>query len=146
MKLTHLLPLVASLATALPMEGMLEERQAACATGVHIIIARASTEAPSEGIIGAVATQVEERIPGSDSEATAYPAFLFPYQPLEAKGVAAITSVWVGKSEKMRDAHRTQFRHSCLFQWLPYLTVCFFTRIRILYSATQYFALSPLLF
>jgi hypothetical protein len=37
-----------------------------CTTGVHMIIARASTEPPGEGIIGAVATTVKSSVPGSD--------------------------------------------------------------------------------
>ena len=41
-----------------------------------MIVARASTEAPGQGIIGAVATSVQGMIPGSDSEAVDYPATL----------------------------------------------------------------------
>jgi hypothetical protein len=33
-----------------------------CASGVHMIVTRASTEAPGEGIIGAVATQVQQSV------------------------------------------------------------------------------------
>jgi acetylxylan esterase len=62
----------------------------ACATGVHMIIARASTEAPGPGIIGAVATQVQQSVPGSDSEAVDYPATLTNYVASEASGVAAM--------------------------------------------------------
>lgn len=61
-----------------------------CASGVHMIVARASTEAPGEGIIGAVATQVQQSVPGSDSEAVDYPATLTDYLNSEASGVAAM--------------------------------------------------------
>jgi hypothetical protein len=61
-----------------------------CATGVHMIIARASTEAPGPGIIGAVATTVQQSVPGSDSEAVDYPATLTDYVASEASGVAAM--------------------------------------------------------
>jgi len=61
-----------------------------CASGVHMIVARASTEAPGEGIIGAVATQVQQAVLGSDSEAVDYPATLTDYLNSEASGVAAM--------------------------------------------------------
>ncbi len=61
-----------------------------CASGVHMIVARASTEAPGEGIIGAVATQVQNSLPGSDSEAVVYPATLTDYVNSEQSGVAAM--------------------------------------------------------
>ncbi|KAE9379787.1 carbohydrate esterase family 5 protein [Stipitochalara longipes BDJ] len=64
-----------------------------CASGVHMIVARASTEAPGEGIIGAVATQVQQSVPGSDSEAVVYPATLTDYLNSEASGVAAMTQL-----------------------------------------------------
>lgn len=55
-----------------------------------MIIARASTEAPGEGIIGAVATTVKAMVPGSDSEAVVYPATLTDYVASEQSGVAAM--------------------------------------------------------
>ncbi|TVY54615.1 Acetylxylan esterase, partial [Lachnellula suecica] len=61
-----------------------------CATGVHMIVARASTESPGQGIIGAVATQVQQAVPGSDSEAVDYPATLTNYTASEASGVAGM--------------------------------------------------------
>lgn len=82
---------VASLASGLPLDNNLEKR-ASCATGVHIIVARASTEAQGEGIIGAVASDIKTRIPGSDDVAIVYPALLEPYPPSEADGVSAMTS------------------------------------------------------
>jgi len=64
-----------------------------CTSGVHMIVARASTEAPGEGIIGAVATQVQQSVPGSDAEAVDYPATLTDYLNSEASGVAAMTKL-----------------------------------------------------
>jgi acetylxylan esterase len=64
-----------------------------CATGVHMIVARASTEKPGEGIIGAVATQVQQSVLGSDSEAVDYPATLANYEFSESAGVTAMRSL-----------------------------------------------------
>jgi hypothetical protein len=58
-----------------------------------MIVARASTEAPGEGIIGAVATSVQGMIPGSDSEAVDYPATLQNYNTSEPAGTAAMTKL-----------------------------------------------------
>lgn len=68
---------------------------AACVSGsaVHMIIARASLEAPGPGIIGQVATQVAAQLPGSDSESVVYPATLDNYAQSEAAGVAAMTGL-----------------------------------------------------
>jgi acetylxylan esterase len=55
-----------------------------------MIVARASTEAPGEGIIGAVATKVQQSVPGSDSEPVDYPATLTNYTSSEASGVASM--------------------------------------------------------
>lgn len=63
------------------------------AGAVHMIVARASTEAPGEGIIGQVATMAKSALPGSDSEAVVYPATLTQYQSSEASGVAAMTKL-----------------------------------------------------
>ncbi|KAJ5040507.1 uncharacterized protein L3040_006162 [Drepanopeziza brunnea f. sp. 'multigermtubi'] len=58
-----------------------------------MIVARASTEMPGQGIIGAVATKVQNAMSGSDSEAVVYPATLTDYQASEASGVAAMTKL-----------------------------------------------------
>ena len=58
-----------------------------------MIVARASTEAPGQGIIGAVATKVQQAVPGSDSEAVDYPATLTNYTASEASGVADMTTL-----------------------------------------------------
>lgn len=63
-----------------------------CVTGdaVHMIIARASLEPPGTGIIGGVATQVAQQLPGSDIVPVVYPATLDNYQSSEAQGVTAM--------------------------------------------------------
>jgi len=71
----------------------LVDRQGSCATGVHIIVARASTEQPGEGIIGQVAIEVVNQVPGSDSVAVNYPATLYNYQSSESQGVTAMTQL-----------------------------------------------------
>ncbi|KAH0421261.1 acetyl xylanesterase [Colletotrichum camelliae] len=72
----------------------LVQRQATgCATGVHMIVARASTERPGTGIIGEVATKVQAQIPGSDITPVDYPAQLNPYQPSQKAGVDAMTNL-----------------------------------------------------
>ncbi|WP_436534803.1 cutinase family protein [Actinoplanes sp. HUAS TT8] len=59
----------------------------------HIIVTRASTEAPGTGIIGSLATAVTR---ASDQtitvEATDYPALLNPYPPSVAAGTKALTT------------------------------------------------------
>lgn len=66
-----------------------------CVNGnaVHMIIARASLENPGPGIIGGVATQVVQQLPGSDIVSVDYPATLDNYQTSEAAGVAAMTKL-----------------------------------------------------
>ncbi|KAE9575006.1 Acetylxylan esterase 2 [Colletotrichum fructicola] len=93
--------MVASPVVALGFLGALQgagsplvQRQATgCATGVHMIVARASTERPGTGIIGEVATKVQAQIPGSDITPVDYPAQLNPYQPSQKAGVDAMTKL-----------------------------------------------------
>ncbi|KAF7929157.1 hypothetical protein EAE99_004901 [Botrytis elliptica] len=70
------------------------------AGAIHMIVARASTEAPGEGIIGSVATMVKASLPGSDSESVDYPATLTQYQASEASGVAAMQKLVQAYAEK----------------------------------------------
>ncbi|KAJ0152673.1 Acetylxylan esterase 2 [Colletotrichum tanaceti] len=72
---------------------VLERRQKACATGVHMIVARASTERPGTGVIGRVASNIQAQIPGSEIEAVDYPAELNPYAPSQQAGVKAMTKL-----------------------------------------------------
>ena len=48
--------------------------QGACATGVHIILARGTGEIQNESIMEQTATAVKNAVPGSDSEEVYYPA------------------------------------------------------------------------
>ncbi|KAK1983914.1 cutinase [Colletotrichum cereale] len=80
--------------SALQGSGKIIERQTkACATSVHIIVCRASTERPGTGVIGEIATNIQGQIPGSDIEAVDYPAELNPYNPSEEAGVTAMTKL-----------------------------------------------------
>ncbi|GAA5865756.1 hypothetical protein JCM8547_002767 [Rhodosporidiobolus lusitaniae] len=60
---------------------------------VQMIVARASTEPPGEGIIGAVADGVKQQIPGAESVAVDYPATLGNYANSEAQGVDAMVEL-----------------------------------------------------
>lgn len=64
-----------------------------CASGVHMIVARASLESQGEGIIGAVANMIQAAVPGSDSEAVVYPATLLNYTTSEGNGTIAMTNL-----------------------------------------------------
>lgn len=71
-----------------------------CATGVHMIIARASTEAAGPGVIGGVATMVTKAVPGSDSESVVYPATLTDYANSEGQGVAGMNKLIQAYTQK----------------------------------------------
>ncbi|KAF3023552.1 hypothetical protein E8E14_010280 [Neopestalotiopsis sp. 37M] len=62
-------------------------------SGVGMIVARASTEAPGTGIIGGVADDVAAQLPGSTITAVDYPATLQNYQSSEGQGVAAMAQL-----------------------------------------------------
>ncbi|KAI1849536.1 hypothetical protein JX265_013651 [Neoarthrinium moseri] len=70
-----------------------QAQQCPTGSGVGMIVARASTEAPGTGIIGAVADDVAVQIPGSTITAVDYPATLQNYQSSEGQGVAAMTQL-----------------------------------------------------
>lgn len=84
------------------LAGAMASPVAAPASGcaaVHIITARASTEAPGEGIIGAVVSNVVTRSTQTVSrEAVDYPALLFPYDPSEQAGATAMKSLLAAKT------------------------------------------------
>ncbi|KAK1765955.1 cutinase-domain-containing protein [Phialemonium atrogriseum] len=80
---------------------------APCATGLHLIVARGSSEQPGEGRIGVVAGNVTERVPGSTVEAVEYPATLTDYLESEGDGVAAMAALiaaYVGRCPDSRIA------------------------------------------
>ncbi|KAK7705449.1 hypothetical protein SLS57_010103, partial [Botryosphaeria dothidea] len=70
--------------------------RAACASGLHIIAARASGEAAGPGMIGAVAQDIIARVPGSDLESVVYPASINnvqDYANSEHQGTLALTQL-----------------------------------------------------
>lgn len=75
--------------SAAPAELNLDKRQS-CAP-VHLIIARASTEAPGEGIIGTVASGIISSSSQTITrESINYPALLSPYDDSSQAGTAAV--------------------------------------------------------
>lgn len=64
---------------------------AATAGVAHIIVSRASTEAPGAGVLGYIADAVVAACPGSDIATNPYPAVLDPYLSSEAQGVGNLT-------------------------------------------------------
>jgi acetylxylan esterase len=63
-----------------------------CAT-VNLIVARASTEAPGDGAIGALAEEIQKGVKATVSQqAVNYPAALTPYEPSVTAGDSAIKS------------------------------------------------------
>ena len=64
-----------------------------CATGVHIIAARGSTEPQGEGPLQNVSALIEQSIPGSTDAAVVYPAELVPYESSEESGVTNMTQM-----------------------------------------------------
>jgi len=61
----------------------------ACAP-IHIIAARASTEDPGAGVIGSLATFIQNDRPGTTLETVDYPATLTDYAASSASGTAAL--------------------------------------------------------
>lgn len=78
-------------------------REEPCATGLHLIVARGSTEAPGVGRIGVVARNVTLLIPGSTIEAIDYPATFTNYSTSEEKGAMAFEKRLVDYHEKCPD-------------------------------------------
>lgn len=76
-----------------------------CATGVHMIIARAATESPGPGMIGSVANKIKNSVKGSDIESVDYPATPEPnWVSSEAAGVAAMTKLITAYTAKCPDS------------------------------------------
>lgn len=65
----------------------------ACDSGLHIIVARASTEAPGPGYVGNVANAIKSKVAGSTITAVDYPATLDNYESSESAGVVAMTKL-----------------------------------------------------
>lgn len=63
------------------------------AGAAHVIVNRASTEAPGTGVLGSVAESIVASCPGSDIVANPYPALLDPYLESETAGVGNLTDI-----------------------------------------------------
>lgn len=59
----------------------------------HIVVSRASTEAPGTGVLGSVAEAIVAARPGSDIATNPYPALLDPYLESETAGVGNLTEI-----------------------------------------------------
>jgi hypothetical protein len=59
----------------------------------HIVVSRASTEAPGTGVLGSVAEAIVASRPGSDIATNPYPALLDPYLESETAGVGNLTEI-----------------------------------------------------
>ena len=88
---TFVLPALLVSALAAPLQPYLT--QDTCATGVHIIAARGSTEPQGEGPLQNVSSLIESSIAGSDDMAVIYPADLIPYDSSEESGVTNMTNM-----------------------------------------------------
>jgi hypothetical protein len=77
---------IQSFPALLPSSNTGASTAAPCAP-VHIIVARASGEAPGEGTISSLSTLLKQKIPGATSEALVYPAKM-PYSGSIPVGVA----------------------------------------------------------
>lgn len=85
-----------SLATVALATPSIEERQTVSGsncttTGVHMIVARASTESPGIGsLLAPVVAGIQEYLPGSDYVGVDYPATLIEYGTSVEIGVASM--------------------------------------------------------
>lgn len=78
-----------------PPAGVSNVSSSACPSngGAHIIVARASLEAPGYGIIGSVKDAILSRVPGSTAEFVTYPATLNDYFNSESAGVVGMRTL-----------------------------------------------------
>ncbi|WQF77343.1 Putative cutinase/acetylxylan esterase, alpha/Beta hydrolase [Colletotrichum destructivum] len=77
---------------------------ATCATGVHLIVARGSNEAPGSGRIGSVANGVVAAIPGSQIAPIDYPAAFDTYNGSVAAGDEVMKTALVQYSSRCPDS------------------------------------------
>ncbi|KAH7625332.1 cutinase-domain-containing protein [Sordaria sp. MPI-SDFR-AT-0083] len=78
-------------------------RDEPCATGIHLLVARGTTEAPGVGRMGVVARKVTLAIPGSTIEAIDYPAVFSNYSDSEEKGAIAFEKRLIAYHERCPD-------------------------------------------
>lgn len=93
---------VAALLAAAPAlaQNSTSSADAACATGIHMIVARGSTEDPGVGKMGVISGNVTEKVPGSTVEAVDYPATLTDYIESEGEGAVAMAKMVVDYAKK----------------------------------------------
>ncbi|GKT54540.1 acetylxylan esterase 2 [Colletotrichum tofieldiae] len=80
----------AAVAGFLAASASAQNSTATCATGVHLIVARGSNEAPGSGRIGSVANGVVAAVPGSQIAPIDYPASFDNYSSSVAIGTEAV--------------------------------------------------------
>ncbi|KAK3949868.1 cutinase-domain-containing protein [Pseudoneurospora amorphoporcata] len=78
-------------------------REEPCATGLHMMVARGSSEPAGLGRIGVVARNVTLLIPGSTIEAIDYPATFTNYSDSEEKGAIAFEKRLIDYHERCPD-------------------------------------------
>jgi len=87
-------PICLALALAVGADALrfpfIRRAEEACATGLHMIVARGSNEPAGLGKIGVIAGNVSLAIPGSTTAAVDYPAVIEQYASSVAKGMAEV--------------------------------------------------------
>lgn len=85
-------------------ESSTSSSSAACATGIHMIVARGSTEDPGVGKMGVISGNVSEQVAGSTVEAVDYPATLTDYTESEGEGAVAMAKMVSDYAKRCPDA------------------------------------------
>lgn len=80
----------AAVAGLLAASAAAQNSTSTCATGVHLIVARGSNEAPGSGRIGSVANGVVAALPGSQIAPIDYPATFDNYSTSVVAGTEAM--------------------------------------------------------
>lgn len=80
------------------------QNSTACSTGVHMLVARGSAEAPGSGRMGIIADGILEAIPGSNIEPVAYPATFEEYADSVNDGVEAMGFALTRYAERCPDS------------------------------------------
>lgn len=80
------------------------QNSTSCASGVHMLVARGSDEAPGPGRMGIIADGVQEAIPGSNIESVAYPATFTDYPDSVGDGVEAMTDALTRYTQRCPDS------------------------------------------
>jgi acetylxylan esterase len=80
------------------------QNSTACSTGVHMLVARGSDEAPGPGRMGIIADGILEAIPGSNIESVAYPATFTEYAESVNDGIEAMGFALTRYAERCPDS------------------------------------------